>query len=86
MLLKQQDFYRSLTALSPGLVEKVRRTIEEAEKKFSGKKDGKDGFLWEHTVLVAGQSFRLAEAEKEDPELAALTALYHDAGKFAGGR
>jgi len=86
MLLKQQDFYRSLTALSPGLVEKVRRTIEEAEKKFSGKKDGKDGFLWEHTVLVAGQSFRLAKAEREDPDLAALTALFHDAGKFAGGR
>ena len=46
MLLKQQDFYRSLTALSPGLVERVRRAIEEAEKKFSGKKDGKGGFLW----------------------------------------
>jgi HD superfamily phosphodiesterase len=86
MLLKQQDFYRSLTALSPGLVERVRRTIEEAEKKFSGKKDGKGGFLWEHTVLVAGQSFRLAKAEKENPDLAALTALFHDAGKFAGGR
>lgn len=86
MLLKQQDFYRSLTALSPGLVERVRRTIEEAEKKFSGKKDGKGGFLWEHTVLVAGQSFRLAKAEKENPDLAALTALFHDAGKFVGGR
>jgi HD superfamily phosphodiesterase len=86
MLLKQQDFYRSLTALSPGLVERVRRAIEEAEKKFSGKKDDKDGFLWEHTAFVAGQSFRLAKAEKEDPDLAALTALFHDAGKFAGGR
>lgn len=86
MLLKQQEFYRSLTAFSPGLVERVRRTIEEAEKKFSGKKDGKDGFLWEHTVLVAGQSFRLAKAEKENPDLAALTALFHDSGKFAGGR
>jgi uncharacterized protein len=86
MLLKQQDFYRSLTALSPGLVERVRRTIEEAEKKFSKKKDGKPGFLWEHTVLVASQSFRLAKAEKEDPDLAALVALFHDSGKFAGGR
>lgn len=86
MLLKQQEFYRSLTALSPGLVERVRRTIEEAEKKFSGKKDGKGGFLWEHSVLVAAQSFRLAKAEKENPDLAALTALFHDSGKFAGGR
>ncbi len=86
MLLKQQEFYRSLTALSPGLVERVRRTIEDAEKKFSKKKDGKPGFLWEHTVLVAGQSCNLAKAEKENKDLAALVALFHDAGKFAGGR
>jgi uncharacterized protein len=86
MLLKQQEFYRSLTALSPGLVERVRRTIEDAEKKFSGKKEAKDGFLWEHTVLVAAQSFRLAKAEKENQDLVALTALFHDSGKFAGGR
>jgi uncharacterized protein len=86
MILKQQDFYRSLTALSPGLVERIRRTIEDAEKRFSKKKDGKPGFLWEHTVLVASQSFRLAAAEKENPDLAALVALFHDSGKFAGGR
>jgi HD superfamily phosphodiesterase len=86
MLLKQQDFYRSLTALSPGLVERIHRLIEEAEKKFSKKKDGKPGFLWEHTVLVAAQSFRLAKAEKENADLAALVALFHDSGKFTGGR
>ncbi len=86
MLLKQQEFYRSLTTLSPGLVERIRRTIEESEKKFSGKKDGKAGFLWEHTVLVAAQSYRLATAEKENKDLASLVALFHDAGKFAGGR
>jgi HD superfamily phosphodiesterase len=86
MLLKQQDFYRSLTALSPGLVERVHRLIEEAEKKFSKKKDGKPGFLWEHTVLVAAQSFRLAKTERENADLAALVALFHDSGKFAGGR
>ncbi|MEN6560265.1 MAG: HD domain-containing protein [Acidobacteriota bacterium] len=86
MLLKQQEFYRSLTTLSPGLVERVRRTIEEAEKRFSKKKDGRPGFLWEHTVLVAGQSYSLAKAEKENRDLAALVALFHDSGKFAGGR
>jgi HD superfamily phosphodiesterase len=86
MLLKQQEFYRSLTAFSPGLVERARKAIEDAEKKFTGRKDGKDGFLWEHTVLVTGQSFKLAKAEKENPDLAAVTALFHDAGKFGGGR
>jgi len=86
MLLKQQEFYRSLTARTPGLVERVRRTIEEAERGFTGKKEARGGFLWEHSVLVAAQSFRLAKAEKEDPDLAALVALFHDSGKFAGGR
>lgn len=86
MLLKQQEFYRSLTAFSPGLVERVRRTIEDAERKFTGRKDGQAGFLWEHTVLVTAQSFKLAKAEKENPDLAAVTALFHDAGKFGGGR
>jgi len=86
MFLKQQDFYRSLTGRSPGLVERVRRVVEDAERKFSGKKEARDGFLWEHSVLVAAQSFRLAKAEKEDPDLAALVALFHDSGKFAGGR
>jgi uncharacterized protein len=86
MFLKHQDFYRSLTALSPGLVERIRKTIEEAEKKFSKKTDGKPGFLWEHTVLVASQAYGLAKAEKEDRDLAALVALFHDSGKFVGGR
>ncbi len=86
MLLKQQEFYRSLTARSPGLVERVRRAVEDSERSFTGKKDARDGFLWEHSVLVAAQSFRLAAAEKEDPALAALTALFHDSGKFAGGK
>ena len=27
MLLKQQEFYRSLTALAPGLVERVRKLL-----------------------------------------------------------
>ncbi len=86
MLLKQQEFYRSLTSLSPGLVERVRGVVEDAERVFTGKKEVRDGFLWEHSVLVAAQAFRLAKAEKENADLAALTALFHDSGKFAGGK
>jgi HD superfamily phosphodiesterase len=86
MLLKQQDFYKSLTARFPGLVERVRRLIEESEKKFTAAKSSTGGFLWEHTVLVASLSFRLAKTEKEDADLAALIALFHDSGKFSGGR
>jgi len=86
MLLKQQDFYKSLTAREPGLVERIRKLIEESERKFSGRKTPGPGFLWEHTVLVASLAFRLARAEKEEADLAALAALFHDAGKFSGGR
>ncbi|MGA2533748.1 MAG: HD domain-containing protein [Candidatus Aminicenantales bacterium] len=86
MLLKQQPFYASLTSHHPGLVERTRKLVEESEKKFSGSKNPAGGFLWEHTVLVASLSFRLAKAEKEDADLAAIAALFHDAGKFSGGR
>jgi HD superfamily phosphodiesterase len=86
MLLKQQEFYKSLTSQHPGLVERVRRLIEESERKFSGSKSAGGGFLWEHTVLVTSLSFRLAKTEHEDADLAAMTALFHDSGKFSGGR
>ncbi len=94
MLLKQQPFYSALTSRYPGLVERVRKIIEDSERKFSasGPRTGKTApqsegsFLWEHTVLVTSLAFRLAQAEKEDAGLAAVAALFHDAGKFSGGR
>jgi HD superfamily phosphodiesterase len=86
MLLKQQEFYTSLTSRYPGLVERVRKLIEESERKFSGRKDSSGGFLWEHTVLVASLSFRLAKMEKADVELASIAALFHDSCKFSAGR
>ena len=86
MLLKQQEFYKSLTARRPGLVERVRKLIEESERKFAGGKPSSASFLWEHTVLVATLAFRMARSDKEDADLAALTALFHDSGKFVGGR
>jgi len=86
MLLKQQEFYAALTARYPGLVERIRKLVEESEEAFSGRRDQSPGFLWEHTVLVASLAFRLAKTERQDPELAVLTGLFHDAGKFVGGR
>jgi HD superfamily phosphodiesterase len=86
MFLKRQEFYRSLTAFSPGLVERVKKCVEDSEKRFQGKGSGQTGFLWEHTVLVASLAFRIARGEKEDSNLAALVGLLHDAGKFEEGR
>jgi HD superfamily phosphodiesterase len=84
---KAVTFAEAVSARYPGLLEKIQALIVEAERAFAGNAPEADGsFLWEHTVHVAGMAYKLAEAEKRDPILAAVTALFHDAGKFAGGR
>jgi len=71
----------------PGLVDRVRRLIEESERVYNGgARDGGSSFLWEHTVHVASLARRIALAEKRDPLPSVLVALFHDAGKFRGGR
>jgi HD superfamily phosphodiesterase len=58
-----------------------------AERRFSGRPSGaSDSFLWEHSEHVAALCRRLAKEEGEDTGLAYLAGLFHDAGKFAGGR
>ena len=58
-----------------------------AERRFSGRPSGaSDNFLWEHSEHVAALCRRLAKEEGEDTGLAYLAGLFHDAGKFAGGR
>jgi putative nucleotidyltransferase with HDIG domain len=86
MLVEQQGFYLSLSARAPGLVEVVRAKIEESERQYSKGQEWHGGFLWEHTALVAATAWMLAERSGEDADLAALTALYHDAGKFFEGQ
>jgi HD superfamily phosphodiesterase len=84
---KPESAFRIVAKRYPGLVEKIQRLIEDSEKSFAGNAPGAEGsYLWEHTVHVASLAFRLAEEERRDPMLAAITALFHDAGKFAGGR
>jgi HD superfamily phosphodiesterase len=85
--VKPESAFRIVAKRYPGLVEKIKRLIEDSEKAFAGNSPEIEGsFLWEHTVHVASLAFRLAEEERRDPLLAAITALFHDAGKFAGGR
>lgn len=82
-----ENFYRILSSRYPGLVEKIKRLVEDSEKAFAGNSPETDGsFLWEHTFHVASLAFRLAQEERGDPLLAAVTALFHDAGKFTEGR
>jgi len=67
--------------------EQARKLIVRAERRFSGRPSGKgDGFLWEHSQHVATLAQRLAREEGEKEGLAYMAGLFHDAGKFSGGR
>ena len=84
-LQKQQPgFLQAIDRRYPGVVDKIRQTIEKSEKDFSGS-EHEDSFLWEHSLHVAYLAWKMARAEKKDSTLAALAALLHDAGKFQGG-
>jgi HD superfamily phosphodiesterase len=84
---RPETAFRIVGKRYPGLVAKIKRLIEDSEKAFAGNSPETEGsYLWEHTVHVASLAFKLAEEERRDSLLAAITALFHDAGKFAGGR
>jgi HD superfamily phosphodiesterase len=79
-------FISSISERYPGLIEKAKGTIEASEREYGGKQVGDgEGFLWEHTVVVASLAHELALAEGLDPVLPDVAALFHDAGKFSGG-
>jgi len=80
-----KDVIGDVEARFPGLTAKIKRLIEKAEREFSGKPEPGDSFLWEHTIHVASICHGLARAEGRDPVIPAVAALFHDAGKFAGG-
>jgi len=83
------NWKRVLEERFPGLIAKVREEIENSEKNYeiqNGNDGSAESHLWEHTTHVASLAFRLAVAEKRPPVLPALAALFHDAGKFTGGR
>ncbi len=86
MFYKRQEFYRSLTAAYPGLVERIKKVVDGSEEKAAAAGMPGRGYLWEHSVLVASLAFRLAGEEKEDGLCASLAALFHDSGKFVGGK
>ncbi len=70
----------------PGLIGKLREIIQESESRHEGRQNSSESFLWEHTMHAASIAFKLAEAEGIDPLIPVIAALFHDAGKFAGGQ
>ena len=83
---QKPDFARLVEARSPGLIDQIRAEIEAAERGFDGGARKGESYLWEHSTHVAALSHRLALGEKRAPLLPVLAALFHDSGKFAGGR
>ncbi len=93
-------FLRPLEAAYPGLAAAIRARIVSDEEAFNrrdrgpgrraakgpGPKGAGASFLWEHTLLVAGLADRIAREARLEPLPAVLAALFHDAGKFIGGR
>jgi HD superfamily phosphodiesterase len=70
----------------PGLIADVRKVIQDSENAYE-KGDGlSESQLWEHTVHVTSIACRLACTEGIDPLIPSIAALFHDAGKFAGGQ
>lgn len=84
---KEQGFLAAVESRFPGLAARIQRVVEDSERRFAENAPEADGsFLWEHSTHVASLAFALAGREGADPALAAVAALLHDAGKFAGGR
>jgi HD superfamily phosphodiesterase len=69
----------------PGLLANVRKIIQDSENAYEGGNGRSESQLWEHTVHVTAIAYRLACTEGIDPLIPSIAALFHDAGKFAGG-
>ena len=71
----------------PGLFDSIQNKIKKVEKEYEkpGEKD-QDSFLWEHSVFVAAVALKICLIEEKDPFLPVIAALFHDIGKFEGGR
>ena len=69
----------------PGLIDELHQIIQESENKHDGS-NSSESFLWEHTMHATSIAYKLAEAEGVDPLIPVVAALFHDAGKFAGGQ
>jgi HD superfamily phosphodiesterase len=87
--MKQQtDGYQGVVETRfPGLIDTIHGVILKSENEYEGAApDNAESFLWEHSLHTASIAFQLAKASKTDPLLPVIAALFHDAGKFAGGK
>ena len=67
----------------PDLMFSLKNRIVQSERDYIREpKDQPDSFLWEHTLQVAAVAQQISLAEKKNPLVPVLTALFHDTGKF----
>jgi HD superfamily phosphodiesterase len=86
MTIQAFDYPSVVESRFPGLIDKLREIIQESENKHEGRSSHSESFLWEHTLHAASLAYQLAIAEKVDSLIPVVGALFHDAGKFAGGK
>jgi HD superfamily phosphodiesterase len=79
------DYPSIVESRFPGLIDAIRQIIQESENKHEGG-GSSESFLWEHTMHAASLAYQLSIAEGIDPLIPVIAALFHDAGKFAGGQ
>jgi len=84
MMIQSYDYPGVVESRFPGLIDKLREVIQESENKHEGRSS--ESFLWEHTLHAAALAYQIAVAENLDPLIPVVGALFHDAGKFAGGK
>jgi HD superfamily phosphodiesterase len=85
MAVQALDYPNMIESRFPGLIDEIRKTIQESENKHDGGSSS-ESFLWEHSLHAASIAYQLAESEGLDPLIPVIAALFHDAGKFAGGK
>jgi HD superfamily phosphodiesterase/predicted RNA-binding Zn-ribbon protein involved in translation (DUF1610 family) len=86
MRIQAYDYPSVVESRFPGLIDKLREVIQESERRYEGRDRRSESFLWEHTLHAASIAYQLALAEKTDPLIPVIAALFHDAGKFCGGK
>ncbi len=73
-------------ALERALRDRIRRDEAAFSTGGDGPGDRPADTLWDHVRRVARLAVSLGREEGVDPEACRLAGLFHDAGKFAGGR
>ncbi|MEJ2110052.1 MAG: HD domain-containing protein [Acidobacteriota bacterium] len=86
MAVQKMNCIETIESRFPGLIQQVQKFIRDSENALEEGDGTGESFLWEHTMHVTSIAYQLAEEEGLDSYIPAIAALFHDVGKFTGGR